>query len=103
MCLFYWVLIVLANAFTNKVLPDVKIAWRDVWPGSIAAALLMALGGLVIGLYFKLGGIRLSIRGSRRVCSLDDLDLLLCSNILIWRNHYQALCSEVWLEARAAS
>lgn len=50
-------LIVLANAFTNKVLPDVKIAWRDVWPGSVAAALLMALGGLVIGLYFKLGGI----------------------------------------------
>jgi len=49
--------IVLANAFTNKVLPDVKIAWRDVWPGSIAAALMMALGGLVIGLYFKLGGI----------------------------------------------
>ncbi|MBP1694165.1 MAG: ribonuclease [Chloroflexi bacterium] len=51
-------LIVLTNAFIYKVLPDVKLAWRDVWLGSIAAALLMALGGLVIGLYFKLGGIR---------------------------------------------
>jgi membrane protein len=50
-------IIVLANAFIYKVLPDVKIAWRDVWPGSIAAALLMALGGLVLGLYFKYGGI----------------------------------------------
>jgi len=50
-------LIVLANAFIYKVLPDVKLTWRDVWPGSITAALLMALGGLVIGLYFKLGGI----------------------------------------------
>jgi membrane protein len=50
-------IIVLANAFIYKVLPDVKIAWRDVWPGSIAAALLMALGGLALGLYFKLGGI----------------------------------------------
>ena len=51
-------LIVLTNAFIYKVLPDVKLAWRDVWPGAAAAALLMALGGLVIGLYFRLGGIR---------------------------------------------
>jgi len=51
-------LIVLAHAFTYKVLPDVKLAWRDVWPGSLIAALLMTLGGLVIGLYFKFGGIR---------------------------------------------
>jgi membrane protein len=49
--------IVLANAFVYKVLPDVKLAWRDVWFGSLAATFLMALGGLVIGLYFKLGGI----------------------------------------------
>ena len=50
--------VVLANAFVYKVLPDVKLAWRDVWFGSLAATFLMALGGLVIGLYFKLGGIR---------------------------------------------
>jgi membrane protein len=50
-------LIVLANAFIYKVLPDIKLAWRDVWPGAVTAALLMGLGGLVIGIYFKLGGI----------------------------------------------
>jgi membrane protein len=49
--------IVLANAFVYKVLPDVKLAWRDIWFGSIVATLLMVLGGLVIGLYFRLGGI----------------------------------------------
>lgn len=49
--------IVLANAFIYKVLPDVNLAWRDVWPGSVAATILMALGGLVIGLYFRFGGI----------------------------------------------
>ena len=49
--------VVLANAFIYKVLPDVKLTWRDVWFGSIAATLLMALGGLMMGLYFKLGGI----------------------------------------------
>jgi membrane protein len=47
----------LANAFTYKVLPDVKLAWRDVWPGSVAAAGLMAIGGLIIGIYFRIGGI----------------------------------------------
>jgi len=49
--------VVLANAFVYKVLPDVRLTWRDVWFGSIAATLLMALGGLMMGLYFKLGGI----------------------------------------------
>jgi membrane protein len=49
--------LVLANAFVYKVLPDVKLAWRDVWPGALTATFLMFLGGLVIGLYFKLGGI----------------------------------------------
>jgi membrane protein len=50
--------IALANAFINKVLPDVKLAWRDVWLGSAAATLLMVIGGLVIGLYFRFGGVR---------------------------------------------
>jgi membrane protein len=49
--------IVLANAFINKVLPDIKLAWRDVWLGSVIATVLMALGGLVISLYFKYGGV----------------------------------------------
>jgi membrane protein len=49
--------IVLANAYIYKVLPDVRLAWRDVWFGSIVATFLMVLGGLVIGLYFNLGGI----------------------------------------------
>ncbi len=50
-------IIVLANAFVYKILPDVRLAWRDIWLGSLAATFLMVLGGLVIGLYFKLGGI----------------------------------------------
>jgi len=56
--------IVLANAFIYKVLPDVKIAWRDVWPGSLAATFLMTLGGLVIGLYFRIGGISSSFEAA---------------------------------------
>jgi membrane protein len=33
------------------VLPDVKIAWRDVWVGSFVSAVLFHLGKLAIGLY----------------------------------------------------
>jgi membrane protein len=50
-------LLVLAFAFVYKVLPDLKLTWRDVWLGSITATLLTALGGLLIGLYFSLGGV----------------------------------------------
>jgi membrane protein len=50
-------LVVLAFAFIYKVLPDLKVTWRDVWPGSITATILTALGGLLIGLYFGLGGV----------------------------------------------
>ena len=51
-------IVILANAFFYKALPDVKITWRDVLPGSVAAAVLMSVGGLVIMLYFKFGGVR---------------------------------------------
>ncbi len=38
-------------AMIFKVLPDVKIAWRDVWIGAVATALLFTLGKFLIGLY----------------------------------------------------
>lgn len=43
--------ITLLFAMIFKVLPDVKIAWRDVWIGAIITALLFNLGKLLFGLY----------------------------------------------------
>ncbi len=54
-------LISLANAFVNKVLPDVKITWRDVLPGSLLAALLMGVGGLVNWDIFQIWWYQLSL------------------------------------------
>lgn len=34
-----------------KILPDVKLRWRDVWAGAITTALLFTLGKFLIGLY----------------------------------------------------
>jgi membrane protein len=43
--------IALLFAMIFKVLPDVKIAWGDVWVGAVATALLFTVGKLLIGLY----------------------------------------------------
>ena len=38
-------------AIIFKVLPDVEIAWRDVWIGAAATSLLFTIGKTLIGLY----------------------------------------------------
>jgi membrane protein len=43
--------VALLFAMIFKVLPDVHIAWRDVWIGAIATALLFALGKWVLTKY----------------------------------------------------
>lgn len=43
--------ITLLFALIYKVLPDVKIAWRDVWIGAAITALLFTLGKFLIGMY----------------------------------------------------
>jgi membrane protein len=44
-------------AMIFKVLPDVKIAWRDVAIGAVATALLFTLGKFLIGLYLAKSGV----------------------------------------------
>ncbi|MFB3817261.1 MAG: YihY/virulence factor BrkB family protein [Candidatus Methylomirabilales bacterium] len=38
-------------ALMFRVLPDTRTAWRDVWFGAVATALLFAIGKTLIGLY----------------------------------------------------
>lgn len=38
-------------ALIFKILPDAKIAWKDVWLGAAVSALLFTIGKLLIGLY----------------------------------------------------
>ena len=45
------VVISLLFAAMFKVLPDAKVAWRTVWAGGIATAVLFVLGKFLIGLY----------------------------------------------------
>jgi membrane protein len=38
-------------AVTFKVVPDVKVKWRDVWIGAVTTAFLFSVGKFLIGLY----------------------------------------------------
>jgi membrane protein len=38
-------------ALIYKILPDARVAWRDVWVGAIVTAILFMVGKYVIGLY----------------------------------------------------
>ncbi len=40
-----------AFAIIYKVLPNTRIAWRDVWVGALVTALLIAVGGWGLGIY----------------------------------------------------
>jgi membrane protein len=50
-------LITLLFALIFKILPDVDVAWRDVWTGAALTALLFTVGKLLIGLYIGESGV----------------------------------------------
>jgi membrane protein len=43
-------------AIIYKVLPDVRLAWRDVWLGAVVTALLFTVGKSLIGFYLGRAG-----------------------------------------------
>jgi len=52
--------LLLVFAAIYKVLPDVDIAWGDVWIGAFVTTLLFLLGEVVVGLYIHFGGVSTS-------------------------------------------
>ncbi len=46
-----YLLVMLLFAMVYRVLPDVRLAWREVWTGGAVTALLVAAGKALIGLY----------------------------------------------------
>lgn len=53
----FMTLAVLLFALINKLLPEVDIAWRDVWLGAVITSVLVTIGGWVLGFYFSHSGI----------------------------------------------
>lgn len=50
-------IITLLFALIYKVVPDVKIGWRDVWYGAAFTALLFTIGKALIGIYLGRAGV----------------------------------------------
>ncbi|MEX0965899.1 MAG: YihY/virulence factor BrkB family protein [Bacteroidia bacterium] len=46
-------IITILFALIFKVLPDVKIKWRDVWTGAVVTSVLFVAGKFALGLYFS--------------------------------------------------
>jgi len=52
-----FLVVTLLFAMMFRVLPDVRIAWRDVWYGAILTSVLFSAGKGAIGLYLGHSGI----------------------------------------------
>jgi membrane protein len=52
-----WAFLTLAIALVYRILPDAKIAWRDVWVGAGSCGVLFLLGNHLIGWYLAAAGI----------------------------------------------
>jgi len=52
-----FVLVTLLFAFIYKLLPDTRVAWRDVWWGALLTAALLTVGNFAIGLYLGRSGL----------------------------------------------
>lgn len=50
-------IVTLLFALIFKMLPDAKVAWRDVWGGAFLTAVLFSIGKLAIGLYLGKSGL----------------------------------------------
>lgn len=44
-------------ALIYKLLPEVDIAWRDVWLGALITSVLVWIGGWALGFYFSVSGV----------------------------------------------
>ena len=51
--LIFFGMATLSFAVIYKILPDVKIAWQDVWGGALAAAALVTVGGWLVIFFIK--------------------------------------------------
>ena len=40
-------------ALIYKILPNISISWRDVWIGAAVTAVMITIGGLIIGFYLS--------------------------------------------------
>jgi membrane protein len=53
-----------------RVVPDIEVAWKDVWPGAFVTALLFTLGKLLLGLYIGKSSVTSSLGAAGSLVAL---------------------------------
>ena len=84
-------LITLLFALIYKVVPDVAIAWREVWIGAGMTAALFTLGKFLLGLYLGRAGVT-SPYGAAGSLVLTALGVLFRADLPLWGGVYQSAC-----------
>lgn len=88
-------------ALVFKVLPDVRLRWRDVWLGAGVTALLFTIGKSLIGLYLGRAG-RTSVYGAAGSLVLVLLWVYYSSQILFLGAEFTEVYSRRWGSRRSA-
>jgi membrane protein len=90
-----WVFLTMAIAMVYRILPDVKISWRDVWVGAGSSAILFLLGNHLIGWYLAAAGIK-SIYGAASSIVIVLLWVYYSSQVVL----FGAVCTHVYAKHR---
>jgi membrane protein len=84
-------------AMIYKVLPDVRIQWRDVWIGAALTSFLFTIGKFLIGLYLGSGGVT-STYGGRWLTDYGfAVGVLFVADFFLRRGVHTSLCKSVWI------
>jgi membrane protein len=92
-----WAFLTLAIAMVYRLLPDAKIAWRDVWLGAGASAVLFWLGNHLIGWYLAATSIT-SVYGAAGSIVIVLLWVYYSSQVVL----FGAECTRVYAKHRGA-
>lgn len=82
-----WFFATLLFAMLFKVLPDVRIWWRDVWIGAGVSALFFAIGVFLIGFYLRLSSIG-SVYGAAGSLAIMLVWIYYCSLIFLFGGEF---------------
>jgi membrane protein len=95
------VLATLLFTLIYKLLPEVNIAWRDVWLGALITSVLVYIGGWALGFYFRVSGVGTAFEAAGALAILLVGIYYIAQirpNILIRSDFYKGVCLDIWIK-----
>ncbi len=92
-------LIAFIIALFYKILPETKVAWRDVWLGSAIATALIVVAVILVGLFFQYSSLSSALQASGAFTVLLTGFYYVAQIFLLGCRVLPGLCEFIWLEA----